>query len=513
MQNRKVTEKPEANPVFTRVRQIARPVLAVLLFLLFFTLLAGTSGEFGPFSIRFDLGWGWPGESSLVMPLLGEIKAYTHRWPVLLSLRVEKIDPALLQHELAGYANPQEYLEELLPRLRRFFYFSLAQLAILGGVAGGLVALVFGRRDLHRLWRAAAAGSLGVLLLLGSVALDYDREAFKNPRYEGMLAFAPWVLHLVDQGLAYLPELGERLSLVAGNMDRLVTQVDLLTPLAKADGEIKILHVSDIHNNPAAFEFIKPLVEGFAVDLVIDTGDLTDYGTAIETGLAGQIKTLGVPYLFIPGNHDSPEVINSLRRLPNLVVLRRGTYDFQGLTILGWEDPAARSSGVLLAEDEELAGEAETLAAYWENLSGEVDLLAIHNLKLAEEVKDRVPVVLHGHNHRAAVFKEEKTWFINAGTSGAAGLRGLENDPPPYSVALLHFNRGEKPGAGAAFHLSAVDLIRVYSLGGKLALERMVVDEPETTADREKDVDREKDADREEDGGENGRARGHAQEK
>ena len=46
------------------------------------------------------------------------------------------------------------------------------------------------------------------------------------------------------------------------------------------------------------------------MDLVIDTGDLTDYGTAIETGLAGQIKTTkGVPYLFIPGNHDSPEVI------------------------------------------------------------------------------------------------------------------------------------------------------------------------------------------------------------
>ena len=372
MQNRKVTEKPEANPVFTRVRQIARPVLAVLLFLLFFTLLAGTSGEFGPFSIRFDLGWGWPGESSLVIPLLGEIKAYTHRWPVLLSLRVEKIDPALLQHELAGYANPQEYLEELLPACGGSSIFP-GPTGDLGRGGRGLVALVFGRRDLHRLWRAAAAGSLGVLLLLGSVALDYDREAFKNPRYEGMLAFAPWVLHLVDQGLAYLPELGERLSLVAGNMDRLVTQVDLLTPLAKADGEIKILHVSDIHNNPAAFEFIKPLIEGFAVDLVIDTGDLTDYGTAIETGLAGQIKTLGVPYLFIPGNHDSPEVINSLRRLPNLVVLRRGTYDFQGLTILGWEDPAARSSGVLLAEDEELAGEAETLAAYWKPLR-EVDL-------------------------------------------------------------------------------------------------------------------------------------------
>ncbi|NLY88319.1 MAG: hypothetical protein GX085_01685 [Firmicutes bacterium] len=498
MQSREVAEKLRTNPVLTRAREILLPVTVLFLFLFFFTLLAGIKGEFGPFSISFDLGWGWPGESRLVIPLLGEIKAHTHRWPVIFSLRVEKIDPALLQHELAGDANPQEYLAELLPRLQRFFYLFLAKLAILGGVAGGIVALIFGRRDFHRFWRSVAAGFLGVLLLLGSVALDYDREAFKNPRYEGMLAFAPWVLQVVDQGLTYLPELSERLSLVAGNMDRLVTQVDLLTPLAKAEGEIKILHVSDIHNNPAAFEFIKPLIEGFAVDLVIDTGDLTDYGTAIETRLAGTIKTLDVPYLFIPGNHDSPEVINSLKRLPNLVVLRKGTYNFQGLTILGWEDPAARSSGVLLAGAEELAAEAEALAGYLESLSGNVDLLATHNIKLADKVKDRIPVVLHGHDHRAAVLKEGETYFINAGTSGAAGLRGLENEPPPYSVALLRFNRGKE--AGAAFRLSTVDLVRVYSLGGKLTLERMVVDEHETTPGGE------------EDGGEGGRGPGPAQE-
>jgi predicted phosphodiesterase len=498
--SREIAEKLRANPVLTRIWEIILPVLVVLLFLLFLTLLAGTSSEFGPFSVSFDLGWGWPGESRLVIPLLGEIKAYTHRWPVIFSLRVEKIDPALLQHELAGYANPQEYLGVLLPRLQQFFYFFLVKLVVLGGVAGGVVSLLFGRRDFHRLWRAVAAGFCAVLLFLGSVALDYDREAFKNPRYEGMLAFAPWVLQVIDQGLSYLPELSERLSLVAGNMDRLVTQVDLLTPLAKADGEVKILHVSDIHNNPAAFEFIKPLIEGFAVDLVVDTGDLTDYGTAVETGLAGIIKTLAVPYLFIPGNHDSPEVINSLNRLPNLIILRRGTYDFQGLTILGWEDPAARNSGVLLAEEEELAEEAEALAGYLESLSENVDLLATHNKKLAGKVKGRIPVILHGHDHRAAVSNEGETYFINAGTSGAAGLRGLENDPPPYSVALLRFNRSKEPGPGASYRLSAVDLVRVYSLGGKLTLERMVVNEPETMPDRE------------ENGGEDKRAPGHAQE-
>lgn len=522
MHSMKTAEKMRTSPVLNRargisfsLRRVIIPVLVVLLFLFLFTILAETRGEFGPFLISFDLGWGWPGESSLVIPLLGEIKAYTHHWPVIFSLRVERIDPALLQHELTGYANPNEYLLELIPHLQHLFYLFLAKLVLLGGVAGGVVSLIVGRREF--LWRAVVAGFLAVLLLLGCVALDYDREAFKNPRYEGMLAFAPWVLSLIDQGLAYLPELSERLSLVAGNMDRLFTQVDLLTPLAKANGEIKILHVSDIHNNPAAFEFIKPLVEGFDVDLIIDTGDLTDYGTVIEAELAGKIKTLEVPYVFIPGNHDSPEVINSLRRIPNIILLRKEIYDFQGLTILGWEDPAARDSGVLQVSNEELAEEAEVLAEYWENLSGSVDLLATHNIKLADKIRGRISVVLHGHNHRAAVLKEDQTYFINAGTSGAAGLRGLENDPPPYSVALLRFNRSEEPGAEVSYRLSAVDLVRVYSLGGKLILERMVVDEPETTSGGEESGAEESGGEKKsgggEDGGESRRVHGHTQEK
>lgn len=462
--------------VFPRGWRVILPLVVVITFAFLFTLLAEVSGEEGPFVFTFDFNWGWPGETRLVIPLLGEVKAYTHHWPVVFSLTVDRIDAALLQHELTAHTHPSHYLQELLPRLQRLFYLFLFKLLFVGAVAGGIVALLFGRRELRFLWRAMAAGFLMILLVLGGVALDYNEEAFKTPRYEGVMEFAPWVLGLIDQGLTYLPELSEKLSLVAGNMNRLVTQMDLLTPLARADGEVKILHVSDIHNNPAAFEFIERIIEGFSVDLIIDTGDLTDYGTILETRLAGKIRTLDVPYLFVPGNHDSPEVINGLEKLPNIIVLRKGIYDFSGLTILGWEDPAARAPATLLPKEDDLRKEAELLAEFCTTISEEVDVLAVHNIKLAEGLTGQIPVVLHGHNHRAAVQEAENTVFVNAGTSGAAGLRGLENEALPYSVALLRFDRRKETGEEPEFCLSAVDLIRVYSLSGKFILERKVIE-------------------------------------
>ena len=42
---------------------------------------------------------------------------------------------------------------------------------------------------------------------------------------------------------------------------------------------VRVLHVSDIHNNPVAFDFMEQIINNFNVDFVIDTGDITDYGT------------------------------------------------------------------------------------------------------------------------------------------------------------------------------------------------------------------------------------------
>lgn len=433
----------------------------------------GMRAEFGPFALRLAFAWGWPGESRLVIPPLGEIKAYTHQWPVVLSATLERIDLPLLQHELLGVSNSGAYLDGLLGELRGSLYWFLARLCLVGGVAGLFAALLGGQRRFGVLWRMTGVGVLLVLFIMGGVLAGFNQEAFNNPRYEGALEVAPWALRLIEEGMNRLPEFSLKLAEVAGNMDTVFAKVNTLSPLANVEGEVKVLHVSDIHNNPAAIDFIEKVIAGFGVDLVIDTGDLTDYGTTLETELNRKINNLGVEYLFVPGNHDSPEVVSRLRRYKNVIVMTKRIYETNGLTIVGWPDPASTRTDSLMPGDDELKAEAENLRAYLKAAGREVDLLAVHNRKIVTPLPEGVPVVLYGHNHKSAISIEDGTVLVNAGTTGAAGLRGLGNETIPYSVALLRFNLKE-----GKYHLAAVDSIRVFSLNGKFILERTVVPQP-----------------------------------
>lgn len=458
-------------------KQIGEKTLSILFALLIFTFLLSALGEmkvsFGPFDLYLNFQWGWPGETRLNIPPLGEIKAETHHWPVVLSATIDRIDMALLQHELLGITDTNQYISSFTLKLRESIYLFLAKLCLIGGVAGGVIALIFGWRRFHRLWRMVTAGVLLVLFVMGGVIVDYNQEAFNNPRYEGALEAAPWALSLIDQGLSRLPEFSRKLSMVAGNLDSLFSQVDNLSPLAKVEGEIKVLHVSDIHNNPAAVEFIQKIIEGFGVDILIDTGDLTDYGTMLEAELNRKINNLGIKYLFIPGNHDSPDVVSKLRKYKNVIVMTKRIYESHGLKIMGWEDPAVWNPESLMAGDDQLKVEAGNLQKELGDYGAKIDILAVHNKKLASEVEGQVPVVLHGHDHKPSITEIGNTVYIDAGTTGAAGVRGLANDSIPYSVALLHFDQ-----TGGGYHLAAVDLIRVYSIHGKFILERKVINQP-----------------------------------
>ncbi|GAA3228375.1 hypothetical protein GCM10020256_40590 [Streptomyces thermocoprophilus] len=58
---------------------------------------------------------------------------------------------------------------------------------------------------------------------------------------------------------------------------------------------IRVLHVSDIHLNPAAWKIISSLVEQYDVDVIADTGDTMDHGTAAENGFLDAVPDLGAP--------------------------------------------------------------------------------------------------------------------------------------------------------------------------------------------------------------------------
>src|SRR5690606_37727877 len=102
---------------------------------------------------------------------------------------------------------------------------------------------------------------------------------------------------------------------------------------------IRVLHVSDIHLNPQAFDLMERTTEQFGIDAVVDTGDLTDWGTDPETQLIDRIGDLDVPYVYVRGNHDSRRTQAAVAAQPNAVVLDGDGAEVAGLQFWGIGDP------------------------------------------------------------------------------------------------------------------------------------------------------------------------------
>ena len=91
------------------------------------------------------------------------------------------------------------------------------------------------------------------------------------------------------QALDQVEELGERVQTLARDLYTVLQDLETLGPLGLVNADILALHVSDIHNNPVAYNFAKQVIDSFPVDFVMDTGDITDWGTALEAEITAPL--------------------------------------------------------------------------------------------------------------------------------------------------------------------------------------------------------------------------------
>ena len=175
--------------------------------------------------------------------------------------------------------------------------------------------------------------------------------------------------------------------------------------------------------------------------MVIDAGDLTDFGSPLEAQTFSKIGALGVPYLFAPGNHDSPEVTAFLRQFPNVTVLEGSVVEFHGLSVLGVPDPWSFGPAVKGYSETEiqkaLEEQAETLRSKLEE-NNEVDIAVIHNPAKVDSLEGLAPIIIYGHTHKLSVRGTGSSLFLNPGTTGASGFRGLQTEEMSYSALILH---------------------------------------------------------------------------
>ena len=416
----------------------------------------------------------------LEFPPLGEVRARTHHLPVELRLRLSRVEPAAVQ-ALASARSPEDYrrLEEgLRQSARRAVLSFLARqgaLAAAGGALGGYLARAAG----WGLAGAALAAGAGVVGLGAVLAAGYDVAAFETPVYRGVLEAAPQLVETARQGMAAIGGVSRRVVDGVTQLAQLYRHLQAAGPAEGPRRELVVAHVSDLHNHPSAYELLSAVIEQFGVELVIDTGDLADFESPLETSLMARLQGLQVPYVLVPGNHDYPEALQALRSIPGVQVADGSLVRAAGLTILGWPDPgsSSRSARALSgAEARALAGQINAELARLASEGQAVDVVAVHHDATGVAIEPGLaPVVLFGHDHVLRMERRGGTVYVDAGSTGARGLRGLQagDDPPPFTLALLRFDRsGQRP------RLWAVDLLSLDAVSGELSLTRTLAGGP-----------------------------------
>jgi Icc-related predicted phosphoesterase len=333
-------------------------------------------------------------------------------------------------------------------------------------VVAGATAL--GLAVYRRPRRALAAGGLALVLLAASGATAYatwNPKSVLEPKFSGLLSSAPSVVGNARSIVTEFDVYQKELARLVTNVTKLYDVTSTLPAYRPDPSTIRVLHVSDIHLNPASWKIIASLVRQYKVNVIVDSGDTMDHGTAAENGFLDPIADLGAPYVWVRGNHDSANTQRYLERMKNVHVLDDGRAEtVGGLRFAGIGDPQfTPDRSVVLGSEasEELAGDRLASALRDQRAAGTpVDVALAHEPTAARETDGEVPLVLCGHlHHEGTEMLKRGTRLRREGSTGGSGLRAVEHRyPAPVQASILYFDRGSR-------RLQAWDAIELGGLG------------------------------------------------
>ena len=436
-------------------------VLALLGGALAVSALGALTRPIGPFDVRLALHPALHGQSVLAVPPLGDVRFDTHDGPVVLEVRVTAVRPEAVAELGRHGTGLQELGETAREQLRHAVLVLVLRDALLAVGGASLTALVVLRGPRPAL--VAAATTTAVLAATSAVVVGTaSSRALTEPEYTGALTYAPTVIGDVQDVVTRLDDYGQQLGRLVTNVATLYDAASTLPSWTAAPGTVRLLHVSDLHLGTSAYPVIASVVGQFDVDLVVDTGDVADHGSAVEDAYVDAIGTLPVPYVYVRGNHDSLGTESAVRRQPNAVVLDGLPVQVAGLTLAGEGDPRFTPDKQTGDDDtprEELLAVGRHLREVLADRELEPDVVAVHDPVSAEPLLGEVPLVLAGHTHRRDVRLQDGTRLMVEGSTGGAGLRALEGETPtPVEMTVLYLD-------GTSGRLQAYDEITLGGLG------------------------------------------------
>lgn len=472
-----------------RLRIGAAVALVAIAGVIIGTMLFAHAGlNVGPFRAEMSISPSIKGGTEVDIPPLGSLHLDSHDGPIHLKVDLGSLDQtrteALIDDPAAISSAGANAVDDVRNGVMRLGVRTLG-IAVLSSLL--LAAVIF-----RNVRRVAAAGSTALVVTAGSLGLAAGTlrpGSISEPRYEGLLVNAPAVVGDARRIADNYGRYADQLQQIVSNVSRLYTTVSTLPVYEPAGNTTRILHVSDLHLNPAAWGLIRTVVQTFDVDAVVDTGDLVDWGSGPETGYAGSISSIPVPYVFVRGNHDSSAIQAAVDREDNAIVLDNNVTTVDGLTIAGIGDPEFtpdKSETPPPAENDgqpvtsPLTGAGQRLADTINRSSKPVDIALVHDPAMAQPLSGVTPLVLAGHLHHREVSilpaptpptpdpsssasippsapaspatldgtapqPPMQTRLMVEGSTGGAGLRGLEGEEPtPLSLSVLYFDETHK---------------------------------------------------------------------
>lgn len=482
---------------WVRIARVVGLLLTTFFGLFLGVLLGGhTTQDIGPFAAELSLSPSVHGATSVEIPPLGSLEMNTHDGPVHVTVALGSLDESRTRKLASNSSDLNQVSQDAVVQLSAGMRRLSLQTAGAGILGAMLLTGLFFRSN--RFTAIAGFTAMGVLAASGTIALATFRpSAIEEPKYQGLLVNAPAVVGDAKAIANRYEEYRAELQKLVLNVSKLYSTISSLPVYEPDSSSIKVLHISDMHLNPAAWTVVSTVSSQFKVNMIVDTGDLNDWGSEPEASYVNTISTLRVPYIFVRGNHDSAVTAAAVARQPNATVLDGQIATVNGITFAGIGDPRftpdkATDQGDVV--DKRLVDDSgDHLVQIIRKSPKKVDVAMVHDPESANALAGVVPLVLAGHLHERQIHRldnpptpapqksgtsaspnisapHERTLLMVEGSTGGAGLRGLEHadGPLPLALSILYFDKKHV--------LQAYDDIRVGGIGlTEVSLERHLV--------------------------------------
>lgn len=427
-------------------------------------LLGSSRHQIGPGVVRVSVAPAWHGGSTLSFPPLGRVSAPTHPGPVRLTAELREID---VQPIIAsgGRLDTDTLTTQVRSDLPGALRSAALRVEWVGLVIGALAVALLPWRSPRRVVLGGVVGLLSVTALMASAIPRFDPAAFEDqPVYQGSLAAGGSLLESVTSGRS--SGLSARVDVLADKIAKLYS-ASITSDIAGSDGDVSILHISDVHLNPIGLSLARQMAESFKVDAVVDTGDTTSFGLPFEEPFSALFAHFSVPYYWVAGNHDSLPNRAAIAAAPGVTAIDRKVIDVKGVRILGFDDPVITTTRIVPRAERTATMRAAEPALRRLTEAERPDVVATHNPAMASAVAGDVPLVIAGHLHRSVLSAEKGTLVAVVGSTGATGLGSLTVEAQlPYVAEVLRFRRGD---------LVAVDTIELRGTLGDFVVRRTLV--------------------------------------